>query len=103
MTPGKTNALGAFVERHRRVHEALAEAGFGTVRSGPVLETGHHLGVYCTGPNGEWFARIHDLSGGWQDNAHVMWLGTDDEAVPERLRQELAKPEAVAYLRATMR
>lgn len=100
---GKTDAISEFVERHRRVHAALAEAGFGTNRSGPVLETGHHMGVYCNPSDGEWFARIHDPSGDISKGAHVVWLGTDDEAVPERLKQELATPRVMEYLRATMR
>lgn len=98
MTPDQV----LLVERHRAVWEALAAAGFGTRRSGPVLETGHHLDVYFDQREGQWFARARDLSGWLPPRPYLMWLGADDEAVPGRLREELAKPEAVTYLRASM-
>lgn len=95
--------MGEFVERHYRMWTALSEAGFGPARSGPVLETGHHVGVYFAAEAGEWFARIVNFSCDHPTMVRVVWLGTDDDAVPERLRQELAKPEVMEYLRATMR
>ena|SRR5579872_3425434 len=104
----KSSALAAFVERHSRVWRALAEAGFGSLGSGPCLETGHHMQVAFDPAEGQWFARVvfpsPDLRSPcpWTGEPLLLLLGPDDEAVPERLRAELAKPETVAYLRASM-
>ena len=108
MRLGKTNALAGFVDRHSRVWRALAEAGFGSLRSGPCLETGHRMQVAFDPAEGQWFARIAfpapDLRSPrpWTGESLLLLLGPDDEAVPERLKAELAKPETLAYLRASM-
>lgn len=108
MTQGKTNALAEFVGRHSRVWQALAEAGFGSLRSGPCLETGHHMQVAFDPAEGQWFARIVFPAPGlrspraWTGEPLLLLLGPDDKAVPERLREGLAKPETLAYLRASM-
>lgn len=109
MTQGKSNVLAEFVERHSRVWRALAEAGFGTLRSGPCLETGHHVAVAFDDEEGQWFARLTSPSPSllgpdpWTGGEYLLLLGPDDAAVPERLRQELGKPEVMEYLRASMR
>lgn len=109
MIQGKSNLLAEFVERHSKVWRALADAGFGTMLSGPVLETGHHMTVFFDVAEGQWFGRLvspaPDLLAQcpWTGGECVLLLGPDDEKVPDRLREELAKPEVMKYLRETMR